>query len=78
MGTSGGSLEEKMSSQVLQKALGIKGSDKGLVLASFNSLHGFIYSSGGDSGVDSRHLSLPWTESLEKTVFACWKAWCYS
>jgi hypothetical protein len=24
----------------------------------FNSLHGLIYSSGGDSGFDSRHLSL--------------------
>jgi hypothetical protein len=29
-------------------------------------MHGFIYSSGGDSGFDSMHLSLAWTESLGK------------
>jgi hypothetical protein len=37
---------------------------------------GFIYSFGDDSGVDSRYLSLAWTESLGKTLFACGKAWC--
>jgi hypothetical protein len=32
----------------------------------------------GDSGFDSRHLSLAWTESLEETLFAFGKAWCCS
>jgi hypothetical protein len=31
----------------------------------------FIYSLGGDSGFDSRYLSLAWTESLGETLFAC-------
>ena len=45
----------------------------------FNSLDGFINSSGGDSGFNSRlGLSLVWTESLEETLFACGKAWCCS
>jgi hypothetical protein len=35
---------------------------------------GFIYSFGGDSGFNSRYLSLAWTESLGKTLFACGKA----
>ena len=39
---------------------------------------GFMYSFGGDSGFDSRYLSLAWTESLGETLFACGKAWCYS
>jgi hypothetical protein len=38
----------------------------------------FIYSFGGDSGFDSRYLSLAWTESLRETLFACGKAWCCS
>ena len=47
-------------------------------MCTFNSLDGFIYSSGGDSGFDSRDLSLAWTENLGKTLFACGKAWCCS
>ena len=76
--TSGGSSGEKISSQVLHTALGTKDSDKGIVFTYFNTLHGFIYGSGGDSGFDSRHLSLAWTESLGETLFACGKAWCCS
>jgi hypothetical protein len=52
---------------VLHTALGTKDSDKGIVFTYFNTLHGFIYGSGGDSGFDSRHLSLAWTESLGET-----------
>lgn len=43
----------------------------------FNSLNGFIYSSGGDSGFNRRYLSLAWTESLAET-FACGKIGCCS
>jgi hypothetical protein len=47
-------------------------------LHTFNSLHGFIYSSEGDSGFGIRHLSLAWTERLGETLFVCGKAWCCS
>jgi hypothetical protein len=85
-GTSGSSSEEKISSQVLQKissqvlqtALGTKDLAKEKFLYTFNSLHVCMYSSGGDSGFDSRHLSLAWTESMGETLFACGKAGCCS
>ena len=38
----------------------------------------FIHSLGADSGFNSRYLSLAWTESLGKRLFACGKAWCCS
>ena len=62
-GTSGASLGQKISSQVLQ-LLEQKTQMKESFSCTFKSLDGFIYSSGGDSGFNSRYLSLAWTESF--------------